>query len=71
MRREPRVTRHHKRPKSRHGGNEPENIVIVPESKHRAFHHLFWNSTPEEIARIPNETWIDPSYVLVVVPRQP
>jgi len=38
------LTRHHKIPKSRGGGDEPSNIKIVKARIHRAWHTLFQNS---------------------------
>lgn len=40
--------RHHKIPRSRGGGNG-DNVILVPEKQHRAYHKLFGNRTPEEI----------------------
>jgi len=58
--------RHHRRCKSHGGTYEKSNISIVPKHVHRAYHLLFSNGTPHEVARTLNEVWIDPTYELVV-----
>lgn len=60
---------HHRKPRSRGGDNSPRNIVRVPRNKHEAFHLLFENHSPEEIATILNDFWIDTDYFMVAVPR--
>lgn len=62
-------SRHHRKPRSKGGGNEPENISVVPNNKHEAYHTLFENEEPREVARQLNELWIDPSWVLIAVRR--
>jgi hypothetical protein len=42
---------------------------MVSDSKHRAYHTLFRNWSPYQIARELNVTWIDPDYMLVAVRR--
>lgn len=71
-----RIDRHHRRPKSRGGGSENSNISLVPRYKHVAFHQLFNTESPEEIALTLqkildtlNEVWIDPAYKLIAVKR--
>jgi len=60
---------HHRKPKSQGGGKEPRNLSTVPVKKHRAWHLLFRNCKPEEIARIINATWLDPDFKLTVERR--
>lgn len=62
--------RHHRRPKSLGGGASIRNISIVPPRYHRAWHLLFSNDSPQEIARKITEIWIDPDYYIVAVPRK-
>jgi len=50
---------HHRLAKSRGGDFSNSNIIIVPISKHRAFHTLHGNNLPPEIADELNENWID------------
>lgn len=63
---------HHRKPKKLGGSGKAgsPNMVHVPIVKHRAWHTLFDTSTPEEIARIINETWIDPLYELVLTKKE-
>ena len=68
---------HHRRPKSRQGSSKPANLSVVPIYKHVAFHQLFGNMQPSEIAAelsiilaSLNTTWIDPDYILIAVRRQ-
>ena len=60
---------HHRKPRSQGGTSEDRNMSHVSVAKHRAWHTLFKNFTPEEIAKIINDTWIDCDYRLVVMRR--
>lgn len=62
-------TEHHRRPRTLGGKSEPRNISKVPVNKHRAWHLLFKNHTPE-VAGIINKTYLDPDFEFVVVPRK-
>ena len=57
---------HHKKPRSRGGDNHPSNLVEVLVTKHRAWHCLFSNLMPEEVAWIINRTWIPEDYEFIV-----
>jgi len=49
------------------GGHTTEqNISIVTEAKHRAFHILFGNRKAEDIAGYLTAVWLDPSVRMVV-----
>lgn len=61
---------HHRKPKSRGGTNEARNLSIVPIKKHNAWHRLFANYDPPMIAKIINDSWLDPDYYLVAIPRK-
>lgn len=61
-------TKHHLRMKSHGGSNNRENIVYVDDKLHKAFHRLFQNMTPEQIAWELNHRWIDPKWTMVAVP---
>lgn len=61
----PRLSEHHRKPSSLGGGGE-ENIQIMTEVKHRAWHSLFENMTPEEIANEINRYYLDLDYCMVV-----
>ncbi|MDE2098529.1 MAG: hypothetical protein KGL39_14845 [Patescibacteria group bacterium] len=65
------TTRHHRKPQSKNGSNEPRNLSFVGENAHRAWHYLFQNFDPPTIAAIINRTWLDPDYVFVVKRREP
>ncbi|MFA5996878.1 MAG: hypothetical protein WC791_00105 [Candidatus Paceibacterota bacterium] len=64
------MTEHHRKPRSREGKSIPQNISKVPIKKHRAWHVLFRNHTPDVIAKIINKIWLDPDFEFVVV-RKP
>jgi len=61
---------HHRCPETLGGKSVPRNISTVPCNKHRAWHLLFKNHTPQRIAEIINKTWIDPDWEMVVVQRK-
>lgn len=46
----PKITTHHLVPRSRGGDNSPENLSKVRDTEHRAWHTLFRNWSPCEIA---------------------
>lgn len=64
------VNRHHRIPRSRGGGNNHENISVVREKDHKAYHQLFGNMLPDEIAAMLTDTWIDSNMYMVAVPRK-
>lgn len=53
-------------PKSLGGDDGNQNISVVPVVKHRAYHALFANGNPYDVAEILNKFWISPDYELVV-----
>ena len=59
------MVRHHRKPKSHGGKGHKRNISIVPEDQHKAWHLLFGNLTPLEIALVINERWLDADWILV------
>lgn len=63
------LTKHHRKPKSLGGTNAKENISVVPDHHHRAWHLLFRQGDPEYVAMVINRTWIDPEYKIVVVKK--
>jgi len=63
------MDRHHRLPRSRGGSNKSRNISIVERELHRAWHRLVGNMTADEVAAMLTDTWIDPDYYLVAVPR--
>ncbi len=60
---------HHRKPRSLGGENIDRNMSHVSVSRHRAWHNLFKNMTPEQIAKVINDTWIDPDVILTVKRR--
>jgi hypothetical protein len=63
------MDRHHRLPRSRGGSNEARNISIVERRLHAAWHLLVGNMNAQETARMLSDTWVDPDYYLVAVPR--
>jgi len=63
------LTKHHRVPRSKGGDNSERNLSFVPCNKHEAYHMLFANLPPEEVARILTQTWIDPDYKLIAVQK--
>jgi len=61
---------HHRKAKNNGGTGDPANLVEVPVDHHRAFHLLFDTKSVPEIARILNDTWIDPSWELIARKRE-
>jgi hypothetical protein len=57
---------HHRKPSSLGGGNESRNITRVNRKQHMAWHRLFQNWTPEDIAEVINDMWLDPNYKMEV-----
>ena len=51
MKRADRKTRHHIIPSSRGGSDDKQNIAKISGKLHQAYHHLFFNLTPEEIIK--------------------
>lgn len=66
------MERHHRLPRSRGGTDTyPENnVILVQQNMHRAWHLLVGNMEAPEIADMLNDNWIDPSYYLVAIPRK-
>lgn len=67
--RERRYSKHHRRARA-HGGGNGQNISVVCQHLHQAYHRLFGPGDVHHIAKVLNETWIDERYVLVVQERQ-
>ena len=60
---------HHRVPKVR-GGKGGSNTIRVRRVLHIAYNQLFSTLDPEGVAKVLNETWIDPHYKLVAIPRK-
>lgn len=66
----PRVyDRHHRKCRSHGKSEHPENVVLVRKDEHRAFHLLFADMRPHEVAARLSALWIDPEWVLVAQRR--
>lgn len=61
------LTRHHRKPRKLGGTNEPRNISHITREKHEAWHLLVNHQDIYEVARILNELYVDPDYVLVPI----
>ena len=59
------LSRHHRKPISK-GGSGGKNIRLLPMDKHQAWHVLFTNMTPFEIADEMNKYYLDLGYKMVV-----
>lgn len=63
-----KLTKHHRKPRSIGGADKTDNISLVSESSHQAWHTLFGNKTAPEIALIINAKWLDPDYMFMCFP---
>lgn len=59
------MDKHHRMCRSNGGSNKPDNISLVPSHQHRAWHTLFANLLPPQIAEIINKTWISREWRMV------
>src|ERR1044071_6953265 len=48
----PMRNRHHILPRSRNGGNERENIILLRVERHESWHYLFGDKTIEEVIEL-------------------
>lgn len=62
-----KLTRHHRLPRSHGGSDYNGNVILVDEKKHRAYHTLFENYSPEVVAQILMDTWLPVGTKLIVV----
>jgi hypothetical protein len=61
---------HHRKMKCHGGKKTPENMSNVPVKLHRAWHTLFKDRKPEDIAAYINAVWIDPDKIFVCLNRK-
>jgi len=61
---------HHRKARSRGGNSKTRNLSRVPKNLHVAYHQLFSNMQPDEIAALLTRIWIDPDFILVAVRRE-
>lgn len=57
-----KTNRHHVRPASRGGSNDPGNIIRKDVREHAAYHELFGNMTVEEIICCILMEWTSPEW---------
>ena len=62
-------TKHHRKPRSLGGKTTERNISILSQTKHEAWHTLFQNYSPNEIAYLINTIYLDPDFVFVCVEK--
>lgn len=62
---------HHRHPRGRNGSNAEHNKIRVLRSLHEAYHRLFADMMPHEVAKTLNDTWISVEWELVAVRRSP
>ncbi len=67
----PEKDKHHRKPRSLGGTDDQSNLSLVSKVLHQAWHLLFGNKNPFQIARIINRVWLDPKYKFVVCERAP
>lgn len=65
-----RKTIHHRKCVSNGGTDRIRNLSLVKSKQHEAYHLLFANGTPHDVAQILNDIWIDPDYELIVKKRK-
>jgi hypothetical protein len=59
-------TLHHRKPRSLGGRRTRNNLILLPEDKHLAWHVLFVNYPPDQIAAEINAKYIDPDFEFIV-----
>lgn len=63
-------SKHHRKCRSNGGKTTERNISDVAVPHHRAWHLLFGNRQPKDIADYINGVWIDPDYMFICVNRK-
>ena len=63
-------TRHHLLPRSMGGKDDEDNIVMLPENVHNAWHLLFANKPPEKVAEIINKWFIPKDWEFIARKRE-
>lgn len=62
------MTRHHRKSRFLGGTSQEKNISLVTREKHEAWHMNFpGHMDPFDIARVINDTFLDPDFVLVPI----
>lgn len=64
-------TAHHRKPRSKGGEDTIGNISIVKRKFHEAYHLLFADKSPVEVAKMLTDIWVDPQWEIVAKMRHP
>jgi hypothetical protein len=64
-----KLTKHHLKPTSLGGTDDPSNIAWIPNIKHRGWHAIVSNLSVPEIVDVLNRHYIDPDYMLVAIKK--
>ena len=64
-----KLIKHHRRCKSNGGKGKRRNGSYVSPNDHKAWHTLFENMTPHQIAEVINTLWIERRYKFICVER--
>ena len=64
-------TIHHRKPKSKGGDDTVGNLSTVKRKFHEAYHLLFADKSPEEVASLLTDIWIDPAWKLTATLKKP
>ena len=59
------ISHHHRKCRSNGGKSTKRNLIEIRDNLHRAWHTLFGNMTPPEIARLISTIYLDPDYQMV------
>jgi hypothetical protein len=63
------TTKHHRKPRSLGGQTTDRNISMLEQKKHEAWHTLFQNYQPHEIAYLINLHYLDPDFYFICVEK--
>jgi len=66
----PKMTKHHRKCRANGGTDDPENISMLPEKYHVAWHTLFKTYDAHSIARLINKFYLDPAFEFIVAPKK-
>lgn len=60
------VSRHHRKPRSMGGTDDPSNIAMVTQRKHELWHAMWGNRSPVSIVAELNSIWLPPEITLII-----
>jgi len=64
------MSRHHRKMKCHGGKTSRRNVIKIKDNLHRAWHVLFGNMLPADIARLITTIYLDPDYEFICVKRR-